>query len=165
MKKIVFWVVLVFLLKGTYMSQEKTDPSREKELVKQTALDYVEGWFDGDAERMARALHPELVKRALVIRFPASGRWILSPVNAERMIEMTRAGTGKLGPDVRGIFITVYDVFDNIANVKVESSPYIDYLQLAKQDGRWRIVNVLWTQNNTPRLPLPNRFPPPATKK
>ena len=23
------------------------------------ALDYVEGWFDGDADRMRRALHPD----------------------------------------------------------------------------------------------------------
>ena len=29
------------------------------------ALDYVEGWFDGDADRMRRALHPDLVKRRL----------------------------------------------------------------------------------------------------
>ncbi len=31
--------------------------------VRAAVLDYVEGWFDGNAERMERALHPELVKR------------------------------------------------------------------------------------------------------
>ena len=34
--------------------------------IRATALDYVEGWYAGDADRMARALHPELVKRILV---------------------------------------------------------------------------------------------------
>jgi Putative lumazine-binding len=31
--------------------------------VRAAVLDYVEGWFDGNAERMERALHPDLVKR------------------------------------------------------------------------------------------------------
>jgi len=30
-----------------------------------TVLDYFEGWFQGDAIRMERALHPELAKRCL----------------------------------------------------------------------------------------------------
>jgi hypothetical protein len=33
--------------------------------VVRTALDYFEGWFDGDAARIERALHPELAKRSL----------------------------------------------------------------------------------------------------
>ena len=33
--------------------------------VVSAVLDYFEGWFDGDAARMERALHPDLAKRAL----------------------------------------------------------------------------------------------------
>jgi hypothetical protein len=33
--------------------------------IRAVVLDYVEGWFDGDAVRMERALHPELMKRCL----------------------------------------------------------------------------------------------------
>ena len=35
----------------------------ERAMIVATALDYFEGWFDGDAVRMERALHPELAKR------------------------------------------------------------------------------------------------------
>src|SRR4026208_1585323 len=31
--------------------------------IKQTALDYIEGWYEGNAERMEKSLHPELAKR------------------------------------------------------------------------------------------------------
>ena len=31
--------------------------------IRGVVRDYVDGWFDGDAARMERALHPELVKR------------------------------------------------------------------------------------------------------
>lgn len=34
--------------------------------VRASALDYAEGWYEGSSERMARALHPELVKRIVV---------------------------------------------------------------------------------------------------
>ena len=44
----------------------------------------------------------------------------------------------------RTIEITVLDLADNIASVKVVSEPFVDYLHLAKLDGRWSIVNVLY---------------------
>jgi len=42
---------------------EPKQPSADERAVVATALDYFEGWFDGDEVRMARALHPDLVKR------------------------------------------------------------------------------------------------------
>ena len=41
--------------------------------IEQAALDYMEGWFTGDAKRVRRALHPQLVKRTLVID-PETGK-------------------------------------------------------------------------------------------
>jgi hypothetical protein len=35
----------------------------DEDAVRSVVLDYVAGWFEGDAGRMKRALHPELVKR------------------------------------------------------------------------------------------------------
>jgi hypothetical protein len=50
-----------------------------------TALDYFEGWFEGDATRMERALHPELAKRA-------GGDFVhgtLGTLKAQEMIDAT----------------------------------------------------------------------------
>jgi Putative lumazine-binding len=30
----------------------------DEQAVRAVVLDYIEGWFDGDAERMERVLHP-----------------------------------------------------------------------------------------------------------
>jgi hypothetical protein len=38
----------------------------------------------------------------------------------------------------------VLDVADSIASAKVVSEPFVDYLHLAKLDGSWSIVNVLY---------------------
>jgi hypothetical protein len=35
----------------------------DRAAVVRAALDYFEGWFDGDAARVERALHPELARR------------------------------------------------------------------------------------------------------
>ncbi|MDQ3750935.1 MAG: nuclear transport factor 2 family protein [Acidobacteriota bacterium] len=40
--------------------------------------------------------------------------------------------------------VTILDVFENAASVKIVASDWIDYLHIAKFNERWVIVNVLW---------------------
>jgi hypothetical protein len=35
-------------------------------------------------------------------------------------------------------------VYGNAASVRVYASGWVDYLHLAKWNGEWKIVNVLW---------------------
>jgi hypothetical protein len=104
------------------------------------ALDYYEGWFDGNAARMERALHPELVKRSL-----HEDGSSLETISARAMIDATVAGVGRTrDPGDRRIVIHVDHVYGDIATVTVTSAVYVDYLQLVKTRGGWKIVNALW---------------------
>jgi len=47
--------------------------SSDEAAIAAIALDYFEGWFDGDAVRMRRALHPELAKRSGRVEQSAAG--------------------------------------------------------------------------------------------
>jgi Putative lumazine-binding len=108
-----------------------------------TALDYFEGWFDGDAERMERALHPALAKRSLAQVDPDSPE--LRSVTKEQMVEWTAAGEGKTDdPSGVRIDVEVIDVHGNIATVVVRSSVYREYLHLVRTGAGWKIVNALW---------------------
>jgi hypothetical protein len=40
--------------------------------------------------------------------------------------------------------VTILDVFQNAASVRATMADWIDYMHMAKVDGRWAIVNVLW---------------------
>ena len=112
--------------------------------IKQTALDYIEGYYEGNAERMERALHPELAKR-IVRTDPNSGRSRLDQMSAMTLTQGTRARASSPTPkEKRQNDVTVLDVFENAASVKVVASEWIDYLHVAKFNGRWVIVNVLW---------------------
>ena len=105
-----------------------------------TVLDYFEGWFDGDAARMERALHPGLAKRALL-----DDQKSLNETTAGEMIDATGRGLGKaLDPGDRRIEVEVEDVYGGIANATVRSAVYREYVQLARTADGWKIINTLW---------------------
>ena len=116
----------------------------DADAIRQTALDYIEGWYEGNGERMARALHPELAKRILRID-PASGAASLDSMGASTLVRFTRGGGGSKTPkEKQQKDVTVFDVFGNAASAKIVASDWIDYLHLIKHEGRWVIANVLW---------------------
>jgi hypothetical protein len=124
----------------------------ERPLIEQAARDYVEGWYTADAARMERALHPDLMKRYVVDVAP--GRQMLRNVTRDNMVEMTRAGGGsKTPPDSRNISVKILEVSGDIAVAAASSSEFYDYLSLAKSNGRWVIVNVLWRLQKPPAPP------------
>lgn len=116
----------------------------DAEAIRQAAHDYIDGWYEGNAERMERSLHPELAKR-IVRTDPRTGESRLDQMGALTLVHRTRAGAGTKTPaQRRQKDVTILDVFENAASVKVVAADWIDYLHLAKYNGRWVIVNVLW---------------------
>jgi hypothetical protein len=111
----------------------------ETEVIR-TALDYFEGWFDGNVTRMRRALHPKLAKRALT-----EDGGTLDETTTEWMLDATAKQLGKTRdvPD-RRIEVEVVDVYGNIATAVVRSAVYREYLHLVRTADGWKIVNVLW---------------------
>lgn len=111
--------------------------------IRATALDYVEGWYNGDGPRMRRALHPELVKR--ISRQEPSGAWRLQGMTADELANAAASGGGSRTPEAqRQRGVEILDIFENVASVRATMSGWIDYMHLARVDGRWQIVNVLW---------------------
>jgi hypothetical protein len=68
----------------------------EKEAIKATAMNYMEGWYEGNADRMERALHPELAKR--MFSKDEKGRSVFNHMGAMRLVQSTRKGYGKDTP-------------------------------------------------------------------
>ena len=115
----------------------------DRAAVVRTALDYFEGWFDGDAARIERALHPELAKRSL--GQASSGTERLATLTARLMVEATARGEGKReDPGDRHIEVEVEHLHGTIANATVRSAVYVEYLQLVHTRDGWKIVNALW---------------------
>ena len=136
--------LLPFALLAAATTAARAQTAADAAAIRATVLDYAEGWYAGDADRMARALHPELVKRILVSD-TATGQSFVQTMGASALVNGTRHGYGKSTPAERQQKdVTVLDVFGNAAVAKAVMADWIDYLQLVRVDGRWLIVNVLW---------------------
>jgi hypothetical protein len=128
---------------GAARAQTPVDSASDSAAIRQAALDYIEGWYGGDAARMERALHPELAKR--IVRADSTGGDWISSMGASQLVAGSRAGFGReVPPAERKTLVTILDVFGNTASAKIDAGPWIDYLHLARVNGSWVIVNVLW---------------------
>jgi hypothetical protein len=123
----------------------------ERAAVEQAVLDYVEALYRVEPARVERSVHPELTKR---------GYWIPKDQTAYREGRMTYQQlhdlAGKWNADkhvdpAKAVKeIVVFDVLDQTASAKLVAEWGVDYFHLAKYDGTWKIVNVLW-QSPPPR--------------
>ena len=135
---------VLMLLSTVVTGMARAQSAADSAAIRATALDYAEGWYEGNAERMARAVHPELVKR-IVVRDTTTGKAIVQGMGASVLVNSTRHGYGKETPkDRQQKEVTILDIFGNAASAKAVMAEWVDYMQLGKVDGRWVIVNVLW---------------------
>jgi hypothetical protein len=72
------------------------------------------------------------------------------------LAQRTRNGIGlKIPANRRQEEVTILDRFEDTANVKIVAADWIDYLQMAKFDGDWKIINVLWALKPKPAESAP----------
>jgi Putative lumazine-binding len=115
----------------------------DEDAVRSVVLDYVEGWFDGDAGRMERALHPELAKRCRGIEGDDPN--VLETLTARQMIDATADGEGRREDAAdRQIEIRIDYLDGGIASVQCFCHRYVDLLHLIDMPDGWKIVNAAW---------------------
>ena len=112
--------------------------------VRQAALDYVEGVYEVDPTRIERSVHPDLVKRGFYIK-KGETAYSFSPMTFAELVNLAKTynKSGRVPKDAPKE-VTVLDVLDQTASVKVVAVWGVDYMHLAKYDGKWMIVNILW---------------------
>jgi len=111
--------------------------------IRRAALDYIEGWYTGDAARMRRALHPQLAKR--YVRTDEKGESWAGDTSAETLIHQTQRGFGTdVPPAERRAEARILDIYGDLASVRLNSTRLMDYMHLVRWNGEWKILNVLW---------------------
>jgi hypothetical protein len=150
--KLTIGVMLLGVVVTSSPARCQTATPSDEIAIKQTALDYIEGWYEGDAVRMERALHPELAKR--MVSPDSRGLSRLNQMSAMTLVQNTKAGGGNHTPkDQQQKDITILDRFNNAAVVKIVASGWVDYLEEVKFNGQWKIINVLWELKTQPTAP------------
>jgi hypothetical protein len=146
LQRVTIMAVLIAAIAVPAAAQSSADTAA----IRAAALDYIDGWYTADGARMERALHPELAKRN-VTTDPASGRSRLIQMSAMTLVQSTRRGGGSNIPAAeRKDEVRILDIFGGAASARVTAATWVDYMHLAKVNGQWLIMNVLW-ENNPPK--------------
>jgi Putative lumazine-binding len=141
MKKL-FLLMAAFVIASPCAADAQS--SADKEGVRQAILDYVEGVYDVDPSRIERSVHPDLTKHGFFKR-PDETSYRTGRMTFAQLVEVAKTWNKdrKLTKDAPKE-ITVLDVLDQTASAKLVAAWGIDYFHLAKYDGKWKIINVVW---------------------
>lgn len=117
----------------------------EVQLVRRAALDYLEGFYEGDTAKLLRSVSPTVVKYGYFVKRgeaaysgePMPFAEFISYANGVKANNRQAAASAPKE-------VIIYEVLDQTAAVKVVAWWGSDYLHLAKEDGRWMIKHVMW---------------------
>lgn len=126
------------------MQASQSTAAADKAAVQQAALDYVEGIYTSDVTRIERSVHPQLQKRGFWRDSPTQPWGPQSTMTYDQLINLTRTWNAKKDRDTTIKKVDIYEVLDQTASAKITAMWGIDYLHLAKYDGRWKIINIVW---------------------
>ena len=120
-------------------------PHTDVEGIVQAITDYMEPWYGAGHEKLVHAIHPTIIKRKFY-PVPKTGVFVLRQVNSHQLIELAKDSDlhPQKDPDEQQLDIIVFDIFQNIATAKAIGSSWSDYIHLAKLDGRWQIMHILF---------------------
>ena len=137
-------LLALFLFSLAFSFAANAQTKDDKEAVRQAALDYVESIYEVDSARAERSVHPDLAKRGFSVR---KGETAYTPniMTFTQLVELAKTynKNGRIPKDAPKE-VVVYEVSDQTASAKVIAVWGIDYLHLAKYDGKWKIINILW---------------------
>jgi hypothetical protein len=100
MKKVICALAGALLL--TLIANAQTPSNDDDAAIRATALNYIEGWYEGDATRMESAPHPELAKR-MISTDPKTRHSQFNHMGAMQLVQNTRRGGGSKTPKDRTV--------------------------------------------------------------
>ncbi len=115
----------------------------DREAVRLAALDYLEGIYKVQPERIERSVHPALVKRGFYKK-DATTPYAEMPMTYEQLVNLARNWNKDGKRDTSTREVAVLDVLDQTAVAKVTAMWGVDYMLLGKYDGQWKISQIIW---------------------
>ena len=139
MKRIAVVALAAVVVGFTVHAQARA--AAEKEAVAAAAMDYLVALYEAKPELIARSVHTDLAKRGY-FRKKGEAAFSSAPMSYQQLFDL--AGTwnkdGKRPVATAPKDVVVYEVLNQTASAKVTALWGIDYMHLAKYDGKWKIV-------------------------
>ena len=125
----------------------------DRELVYAAVEDYVDGLYLAQPDRIKKSVHPDLMKKGYWKKKDQTTYDYDGQMTFDQLVELAGKWNAKGWlPKDAVKKIEIFDVQDQTASAKLTAHWGTDYFQLAKLDGKWMIMNILWQGP----LPKPN---------
>jgi len=122
----------------------------EETAIRRAVLDYIESQHQVKPELMKRGLDKKLAKRTYWL--DEDGEEMILEIGYEGMVSLAGRYNkdGSKFPEKPRVEISILDIDQRVASVKLTVDDWIDYMHLYKTaSGEWKIINVLWQFHDT----------------
>jgi len=130
-----------------------TATAADRDEVRRAALDYLEGFYEGDSAKLVRSVRPNVFKYGFWLPRDST-KYAGEQMTWPEFLDYARKvkQNNRPAPATAPKRVEVYDVQNQTAAVKVTAFWGTDYLLLGKYDGKWMISSVMW---QSPPRPAP----------
>ncbi len=120
--------------------------------MQRAALDYLEGFYEGDTTKLVRSIRPEVFKYGFFRNSKDNSiRGETMPWAEFLSYAKSVKARGRPVPSTAPREVRVLDMLDQTASVRVDAWWGSDYLLIGRYQDRWMISHVLW--QSPPRKP------------
>jgi hypothetical protein len=116
--------------------------------VRQAALDYVTAVYESKPDLIERSVARDLTKHGFMRQ--KDGTYRRGRMSYDDLVQVAKEWNADGKRDTSIKEVQVLHVMDHTAAALVVASWGVDYMQLAKLDGTWKILNIVW-QTHPPR--------------
>jgi type II secretory pathway pseudopilin PulG len=138
MNRMMMAIVALALAPTVTMAQNSGD----RQAVQQAAANYVTAVYESKPELIEQSVHPKLTKYGFMRQ--QDGTYKQGQMTYDQLLEVAKTWNKDKKRDTSIKKVQVLDVLDQTATAKIEAQWGIDYMQLAKFDGTWKIINIIW---------------------
>ncbi len=147
MTKVLLFLAPTLLAIGWQIQDKvKVTPAKgERAAVERAMLDYCEAFYECKPEYIERSVSKDLTKYGYWQKDPSQA-FQGTGMNFEQAVALAGAWNkdGSRADASSPKKIEIFDILDQTASGKLTAAWGIDYFHLAKEDGKWKIRNVLW---------------------
>ena len=136
-------LVLVFSAAVVLVSASVAEPERpsdDRDAIRATVSDYIEGYYLNDVVRMERSLHPQYLKHTVYGPTGDSQTIVKTGMEMVREVRDKEAITPVAD---RKEEISIFGLEDDVASVRLVATRWTNYMTLCKQGGEWKILSVV----------------------
>ena len=144
MKKIMITAAIICIVLLNLNMKATNDA--DKKAVNDAILDYVEALYQVEPDRIAKSVDVTLRKYGYWHPKDSDKYRDGSEMNYKQLYNLAARWnkSGQVDAKTAKKEITILDILDKTASAKLVASWGIDYFHMSKEDGKWKIINVIW---------------------